>query len=132
MCVCARACICVCMCACMHARMCVYYMYMLYRYMYGDAALSKKDRNWKLKITLQVKRLITVWRPCHFKIGMSALLLAKVSPTLARVDSIPCAYDTFVAHIHCTTSISYAYLRVPCTWTNKSNIFNQPTMRRTV
>ena len=53
-CVCACACICVCMCACMHARMCVYYMYMLYRYMYGDAALSKKDRNSKMKITFLI------------------------------------------------------------------------------
>ena len=53
---CVRVSVCVHMCvhACMHARMCVYYMYMLYRYMYGDAPLSKKDRNSKLKITFLI------------------------------------------------------------------------------
>ena len=44
-----RAYVCVCVCACMHARMCVYYMYM-----YGDAALSKKDRNSKLQISFLI------------------------------------------------------------------------------
>ena len=90
------------MCVCMHAsaHVCVScYMYMLYRYMYmyGDAAQEFKTENKFSDLTGQTADHSV--EAMSFKIGMSALLLAKVSPTLAGVDSIPCVYDTFVAHI---------------------------------